>query len=302
MSLATDDGLLKADSSIWETHWDNGARQHWTWSQIWGSLGLKAAAALAVRHGQQGLADRYAATADSLRFAIHRKLIDPDGFLRGRLEQTPVPEDAAVIEAFCRSLIDPSGPIAQATLARLKSKLTVASGHGYRRNLGPSDYDAMEWIVIDMRMANALRWAGLATEAEALIRWVTDQSRRNFDLIAENYSPDGSDYSGAIPMIGFGAGAYVLALFARSEAAEVAPPGPDAGTADATSPGADTGTSATTTDGGARSDSSLHVLADAGGGAEDSGCGCEAGGLASGATLVPTAALLAGLLRARRRR
>ncbi|MGC4113907.1 MAG: hypothetical protein QM765_04475 [Myxococcales bacterium] len=68
--LAQDDGLLVADSSIWETHWTNGARQHWTWSQVYGVLGLQAASAIASRHRDAALANKYAEAADTLRRAI----------------------------------------------------------------------------------------------------------------------------------------------------------------------------------------------------------------------------------------
>jgi GH15 family glucan-1,4-alpha-glucosidase len=217
VSLATDDGLLRADSSIWETHWDNGGRQHWTWSQVWGVVGLRAAAAIATRHGHPALAERWTQVSGQIRSAILSKLVDPDGFLRGRLETTPTPEDAAVVEAFLSRVLEPSGPSARETLARLVSKLRVESGHGFRRNLGPSEYDAREWVFVDLRLATLLRWTGAVAEADALLGWVTAQSRANHDLIAENYDPATAAYLGAVPMIGFGAGAYVLALFARND-------------------------------------------------------------------------------------
>ena len=287
VGLATDDGLLKADSSIWETHWNNGGRQHWTWSQIYGVLGLQAASSLCSRHGKQYLADRYALAAASLREAILPKLVDPDGFLRGRLESTPVPEDAAVVEAFFRSVLDPKGASSRTTLERLKSKLAVASGHGYRRNLGPSEYDAREWILVDLRMASVLRLLGETAEAAALLAWVTAQSRANHDLIAENYNPDTAAYEGSTPMLGFGAGAYVLALFSRAEAPEPPDPGLDAD--------ADAGPQA----GG---DSGVHSAADAGADPNGaSGCGCSATG-AGAAALVPSGLLLLGLTAHRRRR
>jgi MYXO-CTERM domain-containing protein len=251
--------------------------------------------------------------------------VDPDGFLRARLESTPTPEDAAVIEAFYRSVFEPAGSSARVTLDRLKSKLAVASGHGFRRNLGPSEYDAREWIVMDLRLATVMRWLGDTAQADALLGWVTAQSRANHDLIAENYHPTTADYEGAIPMIGFGAGAYVLALFDRTETPEPPKPGPDAGLPDAASPGspdgsaqaggdgavaAGDGSTASPLDGGLPSgrdaaapgrDSGLHVLGDTGGlvGPGGSGCGCATGGAAAGA-LAPAALLALALGRRRR--
>ncbi|HEY3445658.1 MAG TPA: glycoside hydrolase family 15 protein [Myxococcales bacterium] len=334
ISLAKDDGLLVADSSIWETHWDNGARQHWTWSQVYGVLGLQAASAIAARHGKADLATKYAEAADSLRRAVLAKLVEGDGFLRSKLESTTLPEDAAVIEAFYRSVFEPAGSSSRATLERLKSKLAVASGHGFRRNLGPSEYDAREWIIVDLRMASVMRWLGDTAQSDALVSWVTAQSRANHDLIAENYNPTTADYEGSIPMVGFGAGAYVLALFSRNDTPVPPKPGPDAGIPDAAAPGADgatpaadgaspgatdgsspgTGDGSTSSgqDGGTQTgrdaaaaglDSGLHVLGDTGGtvGPGGSGCGCSTGGASAASALAPAAMLLLGL-GARRRR
>ena len=38
--------LVAADSSIWETHWDNGGREHYAWTDAWAVVGLERAAVL----------------------------------------------------------------------------------------------------------------------------------------------------------------------------------------------------------------------------------------------------------------
>ncbi len=219
VSLLTDEGLLQPDSSIWESHWDHGGRQQWTWSQVWGVVGLRAASAMAERRGLSQDASRWAEAADRLRDGLLLHLVDPDGVLRGRREGRGPREDASVVEAFCTGVLAPSGTVAQATLDRLLATLGVASGHGIRRNLGPGEYDAREWVFMDLRLSDALRRAGRHAEAAALLAWVTGQSRANFDLVAENYDPNTGDYAGAVPMIGFGAGAYVVALSNRGSGA-----------------------------------------------------------------------------------
>ena len=67
-------------------------------------------------------------------------------------------------------------------------------------------------IVIDLRMATALRRAGRTDEAAALVDWIAQQARGNFELVPENFDRTTGDYAGEVPMVGFGAGAYVLAL------------------------------------------------------------------------------------------
>lgn len=230
-SLVEGGGLLRADSSIWESHWENGGRQHWAWSNIYGVVGLRAAAALAERHGRSEAALRYRRAAENLAKAFAGQLVEANSFLRGRADPTDKPEDASVVEAFLRAVLPGDGPVAVATLRRLTDALKVPAGHGFRRNLGPSEYDAREWIFVDLLMAGALRRVGRAAEADALLSWVTAQARANYDLIPENFDPTTADYAGAVPMVGFGAGAYVRALFERIDPPEVAPApdDPDAG-------------------------------------------------------------------------
>ena len=50
---------------------------------------------------------------------------------------------------------------------------------------------------------------------------MTAQARANFGLIAELHGADDARYDGAVPMVGFGAGAYVIALGEEAEPARV---------------------------------------------------------------------------------
>ena len=97
-------------------------------------------------------------------------------------------------------------------------------------------YDDQEWVIIDLRTAGALAAVGRAigdgtatANAEALLSWVTAVGIANYGLIPEllsdgTYSAEddddlfnpgadnGGEAQGAMPMVGFGAGAYVLAV------------------------------------------------------------------------------------------
>ena len=72
-------------------------------------------------------------------------------------------------------------------------------------------------------------------------RWVTEQSAANKNLIAELYDRTDASYTGSVPMVGFGAGAYVLALWQRGPVAPTQGDGPaadrDAGLGAPASPG-----------------------------------------------------------------
>jgi hypothetical protein len=45
---------------------------------------------------------------------------------------------------------------------------------------------------------------------------VTEQAHDNLDLVPELLDPETGDFVGSIPMVGFGAGAYVLAILDRA--------------------------------------------------------------------------------------
>ena len=196
-------GLIRADSGIWEHH---GRYKHFTNTSLTAVLGLCAAARLSGGDGEP-----YASAARRVKEAIEGQLVRGD-VLMGNLEEIALGQalDGAVAEAFAQAILDPRGPVAMATLNALMAGLRVASGHGLRRNDDGGWYDRQEWVFIDLRVASAMRRAGMVTEAQDLANFVLAQSRANLDQVAELYDESSADYAGAVPMAGFGAGAFVL--------------------------------------------------------------------------------------------
>ncbi len=60
-----------------------------------------------------------------------------------------------------------------------------------------------------------MRRSGNATRADALVAWVTSQAAANAQVIPETFDETTGAWKFNAPMIGFGAGAYVLALAQR---------------------------------------------------------------------------------------
>lgn len=226
-------GLIRRDSSIWETHW-NGRERVWTYTNITAVRGLCDAAEMAERLGDRTRAATYRDTAIALREAIATELTDPAGALASNLEEREAGEgyfDAAVLDAIAMGLFDPQGEIAQATLAAMDEHLLVeASEVGWSRNddrndhpaaedLSPwgSDYDSAEWVITDLRGAMAARAAGDGARSDAILQWVLAQSLENYQMIAETYEETTGEYKFNHPMLGFGAGAYTLALAHRDD-------------------------------------------------------------------------------------
>jgi neopullulanase len=224
-------GLLRPDSSIWETHW-NGRERHWSYTNITAVRGLCDAAEMAQRVGDDARAVLYREVAEDLRDAIATRLTDAEGFIASNLEELEAGTgyyDAAVLDAIAMGLFDPAEKIATGTLAGMDQELLVAaSGVGWARNddrwdhqgsedLSPwgSDYDSAEWVITDLRGAIATRMAGDDARSDAILQWVLAQSMENFLMVAETYDEVTGTYKFNHPMLGFGAGAFALAVAHR---------------------------------------------------------------------------------------
>ncbi len=288
-------GLLRKDSSIWESHW-NGRERAWTYTNITAVRGLCDAATMATRVGDLARAKTYQDTATALRSAIAQKLTDPAHALGSNAEELASGQgywDAAVLDGIAFGLFDPTGKVAAATLAGLDAHLTAPAGAGWSRNddrndhqgstdVSPwgSEYDSAEWVVTDLRGAVATRLMGDTARSDKLLAWVRDQSLLNYLAIAETYDEGNGKYKFNAPMVGFGAGVYALALAERTSPLD----GPACGayfdegmlpavTSSGTGAGM-TATSGASGTGGASATASVGAGGSDGGGESDSGCGC----------------------------
>ena len=230
-------GLLRADSSIWETHWA-GRERHWAYTNITAARGLCDAAALAELMGDAAHASQYREAGNALRKAIAERLTDADGAIAANTEELAAGQgywDAAVVDAVAMELFDPKGNIAKATLAGLDANLSVPAGAGWARNddrfdhmggedLSPwgSEYDSGEWVIVDMRGAVAAWLGGDSERADRLSDWVRDQALANYLEVAEVFDEGKGTYKFNSPMVGFGAGAYMLARQVRDRPADPA--------------------------------------------------------------------------------
>jgi len=155
--------------------------------------------------------------------AFFQTFVDSQGALGGSLEGISANHyhDGATAAAFTWNLLsDYGGQTSKATLDALGT-LKVPSGGFKRNDDGKSSYDNNEWILIDLRMSDALWRTGREAEASGLLQPVIDKASANFFLLPELYNAVRADgavgkYAGSIPMVGYGGGAYVLTLLDRS--------------------------------------------------------------------------------------
>ncbi len=266
VALQEPSGLIAPDSSIWEVHW-NGRQKHFAYTTLTAANGLCHAADLAERVGDSARATQYRDAGKRARDALIEKLSAPDGTLAQSLEELESGSgflDAAAIEAAGFGLVDPKGRATTATLASMKAKLIPASGRGFMRNDDGGWYDSQEWVFVDLRSATVMDRAGDPDGAD-LTSWITAQAKENFGLISELHDASTADYAGEMPMVGFGAGAYALALWSRGN--DLAPACGDFADESGAGSGGSGGTSGT---GGMGGD-----VTPAADNSDDGSCGCR---------------------------
>ena len=216
-------GIAKADSSIWEVHDQN--KKHFAYTTLTTIRGFCDMAQLAVKAGQAGDATNYRALSKKAHDGFLAAFLDPQGAIAGSLEGLSMNQyhDGAAVETFTFNIFkdsELSGQTARATLS-LINQLRVESGGFKRNDDGKSSYDNNEWILIDMRMSDALWRAGREPDSIGVLQPVIDKASANFFLLPELYNAVRADgavgkYAGSIPMVGYGGGAYVLTLLDRS--------------------------------------------------------------------------------------
>ena len=294
VSLIGPEGVIVADSSIWEVH-QNGRQRRFTYTSLAAARGLCDASQLARLLREDADAARYAAAGAGVRDAVVTTHTDVRGVLAQSGEDLLVGHgylDAAAIEAVNWGIVDPAGRVAQATIGALRENLTVANGRGLMRNDDGGWYDSQEWVFVDLRLAAATRGT---TSGAALTEWIDAQAERNGGNISELHEATTGDYRGSVPMVGFGAGTRILAeldiaIDPACGAYAPEPPAPDP--VDGGPPG---GVDAGRTDAGMPT----CVGPACGGGG---GCGCATPGRDSRSAPSSVAALLAVALLASARR
>jgi GH15 family glucan-1,4-alpha-glucosidase len=216
--------IMGKDSSIWEVH--EAKKRHYAYTTLTAARGLCDMAGIAKKANKADSA-HYADVAKKVREGFLASFVDPQGALAGSIEGLSGGKyiDGAVAEAFTWNILqDWKGDTAKATLDLL-NKLKVDSGGFKRNDDGLSSYDNNEWILVDLRIANALRRAGRTGEADGIIAHVVGKAAANFYLVPELYNDTQGagatgDYTGSIPMVGYGGGAFPMTMLDRSGVAE----------------------------------------------------------------------------------
>ena len=223
------DGLIvSADTSIWEERQKD--KKHFAFSTAMAIVGLRDFAEVARRAGDE------AAQKDALE---HVALLEKGfaaafirgGQLHGTLEEGVKNDiDGALLPIINFGVVqDPK--LVRDTVDRMEL-LKVASG-GYRRVRSTYTdpaifeywYERQEFLFVDLSLAELYRHSGRNAEADAMLKRIVDKAAADHDIVPEMYVAlpcqlfpgKIGDPTGALPMVGYGAGAYVLHVLDREK-------------------------------------------------------------------------------------
>jgi GH15 family glucan-1,4-alpha-glucosidase len=222
-------GLIVAkDTSIWEERQKDA--KHFAFSTAMAIVGLREFAEVAKRAGDEAARSQALTNAALLQKGFDAAYIR-DGKLRGTLEPGIKNDiDGALLPIINFGIVrDPA--LIRDTVERMEL-LKVASG-GYRRVRGTYTdpkiyeywYEQEEFLFVDLAFAELNRRLGRTAGADAMLDRIVTKAAADHNIIPEMYVAVPcelfpgkiGDPTGAMPMVGYGAGAFVLHLLEREQ-------------------------------------------------------------------------------------
>ncbi|MBV9528705.1 glycoside hydrolase family 15 protein [Sphingomonas sp.] len=218
--------IVAGDTSIWEERQKDA--KHFAFSTAMAIVGLGEFANVAARFGDDPAAAQALHDVDLLKTGFTAAFAR-NGELRGTLEPGIKNDiDGALIPIINFGVISDPKLITN-TVDRM-SLLKVASG-GYKRvrstytdpKIFEFWYEKEEFLFVDLQLAQLYRRLGRTAEADAMLARIEAKAAADHDIIPEMYVAVPcklfpgriGDPTGALPMVGYGAGAFVLHLLDR---------------------------------------------------------------------------------------
>jgi GH15 family glucan-1,4-alpha-glucosidase len=221
------DGLIvSADTSIWEERQKD--KKHFAFSTAMAIVGLREFADVAKRAGDDAARERALKDVALLEKGFAAAFVR-GGKLRGTLEDG-VKND---IDGALMPIIN-FGVVRDAQIVRdavQRMELLKVASDGYRRVRGTYTdpkifeywYEQQEFLFVDFTLAELYRRIDRSREADAMLARIVDKAAADHNIIPEMYVAVPcelfpgkiGDPTGAMPMVGYGAGAFVLHVLER---------------------------------------------------------------------------------------
>ena len=218
--------IVAADTSIWEEHQKD--KKHFAFSTAMAIVGLKDFAEVARRADDEAARSEALGKVAKLQKGFNAAFVR-GGKLHGTLEEGEKNDiDGALLAVIDFGVVtDPA--LVRDTVERMEL-LKVASG-GYRRvRSNYTDpaifeywYERQEFLFVDFSLAEVDWRLGRNAEAAAMLKRIVEKAAEDNNIIPEMYVAlpcelfPGTigDATGAKPIVGYGAGTYVLHLLER---------------------------------------------------------------------------------------
>jgi hypothetical protein len=220
--------IVAADTSIWEERQRD--KKHFAFSTAMAIVGLQNFAEIAHRAGDEATRTALEKQVAELEQGFNTAFIR-EGNLHGTLEDGVKNDiDGALLPILNFGLVQDRA-VVQSTIQRMEL-LKVASG-GYRRVRSTYTdpaifeywYERQEFLFVDLSLAELDRHMGKKAEADAMLKRIVDKAAADHNIIPEMYVSVPctlfpgkiGDPTGALPMVGYGAGAFVLHVLEREK-------------------------------------------------------------------------------------
>jgi len=222
--------IVRADTSIWEERQKD--KKHFAWSTALAIVGLGEFADVAQRAGDEGTRAAMLKEESQLQKGLNAAFVR-GAKLHGTLEEGVKNDIDGALLAIIDFGVVKDDAVVRDAVERMEL-LKVASG-GYRRVRSTYTdpaifeywYERQEFLFVDFSLAEVDWRLGRDLEAEATLKRIVEKSSADHDIIPEMYValpcklfPGAiGDPTGAIPMVGYGAGEYILHLLKREDRA-----------------------------------------------------------------------------------
>src|SRR5579883_2539210 len=223
-----DSGLIaSSDTSIWEERQKDA--KHFAFTSAAAIAGLRSFAETAKRARDDSTRKEIIKQLERLQKGFAAAFVR--GHLRGTLEEGVKNDmDGALLAAINLGVVTDSA-LLRDTVERMEL-LKVRSG-GYRRvrsvftdpSIFEYWYERQEFVFVDLSLVGVLRRLERNDEASAMLARIVQKAAADYNLIPEMYVSESCELfpgevgapTGARPMVGYGAGAYVLEVLHQAD-------------------------------------------------------------------------------------
>jgi len=219
--------IVAADTSIWEERQKD--KKHFAFSTAAAIVGLRSFADIARRVGDEPTRTQVANEVALLERGFSEAFVR-GGQLHGTLEEGVKNDiDGALLAVINFGVV--TDPAVVSDVIDRMELLKVDSG-GYRRVrsvlTNPSIfeywYERQEFLFVDFSLAELYRHTGRNADAAAILKRIVDKAADDHNIIPEMYVAlpcqlfpgKVGDPTGAIPIVGYGSGEYVLQVLSRA--------------------------------------------------------------------------------------